>query len=83
MCSAGARADPGMQERAGEMDDKEEFCRGLRGQAQQGEATHGKCFGVGIKGRSSLCSHVAFSAYSKLCLICVYFCLNQGKKDVH
>ena len=83
MFSAGARADPGTQERADEMDDKEEFCRGLRGQAQQGEATHGKCFGVGIKGRSSLCSHVAFSAYSKLRLIFVYFCLNQEKKDVH
>ena len=55
----------------------------LEARHNRGRATHGKCYGVGIMGRSSLCSHVAFSAYSKLCLICMYFCLNQEKKDVH
>lgn len=44
MRSAGARADPGTQERAGEMDDKEGFYRGLRGQAQQGEGTTWEMF---------------------------------------
>lgn len=44
MCSAGARADPGTQERAGEMDDKEEFYPGFRGQAQQREGNTREMF---------------------------------------
>lgn len=61
---------------------KRDSTEDLEARHNRGRAPHGKCFGGGIMGRSRLCSHVAFSAYSKLCLICVYFCLNQ-KKDVH